>query len=87
MASNDDTKKETKKGMPTWATALIVIVILAVIAVTGYYFYTKKGSANAVRNIGTPAPTGNAAVASMPSPMNVSAGNGNAAAGRVGAQV
>jgi len=93
MASKDEQKK--KGGVPTWATALIVMVILAILGAVGYYFYTKKGSANgnaAGRNIGTPAPVGNAAVMSMPSPTNVSAGNGagagnNAATGRVGAQV
>lgn len=91
MASKDEQKK---KGMPTWATALIVMVILAIVGAVGYYFYSNKGSANtnAGRNIGTPAPVGNAAVMSMPSPTNVSAGNGNgagnnASAGRVGAQV
>jgi hypothetical protein len=82
MASND----EKKKGLPTGAIVAIVLVILAIIAGVAWYMYSTKG-ANAVRNIGTPAPGGNAAVVSMPSPNNVSAGNGNVANGRVGAQV
>ena len=82
MASKDEQKK---KGGSTGVIIAIVIVALALIAAVMWYMY-NKGTA-ALPNVGTPAPAGNAAVASMPSPMNVSAGNGNAAGGRVGAQV
>ena len=45
MASKDEQKK---KGMPAWATALIVMVVLLVIGVLGYfgYNYMKKNNAN-----------------------------------------
>ena len=81
-------KEDEKKGLPTGAIVAIVIII-GLIAGVMWYMHTTKG-ANAVRNIGTPAPGGNAAVTSMPSPNNVSAGNGNSAlsaGGRVGPQV
>ena len=87
MASKNDTK-EKPKGGSTGVIIAIVIVALALIAGVMWYMYNKGSNANAaLPNVGTPAPTGNAAVASMPSPSNVSAGNGNAAGGRVGAQV
>lgn len=86
MASKD----EKKKGLPTGAIVAIVVLVLALLGAIGWFMYSKKTS-NA--NVGTPAPTGNAAVISMPSPTNVSAGTGTGAGntagntGRVGAQV
>jgi uncharacterized membrane protein AbrB (regulator of aidB expression) len=87
MASKDD---EKKKGLPTGAIVAIVLIVIALLGALGWYMYTKKGANAALPNVGTPAPGGNAAVTSMPSPSNVSAGNGNGAGtntGRVGAQV
>lgn len=86
MASKDEQKK--KKGLPTGAIVAIVLIIIGLIGGVMWYMHTTKG-ANAPVNVGTPAPGGQAAVASMPSPNNVSAGNGagNGAVGRVGAQV
>ena len=45
MASKDEQKK---KGMPAWATALIVMVVVLVSGVLGYfgYNYMKKNNAN-----------------------------------------
>jgi len=45
MASNDEQKK---KGMPAWVTALIVMVVLLMIGVLGYfgYNYMKKNNSN-----------------------------------------
>jgi hypothetical protein len=86
MASKD----EKKKGLPTGVIVTIVVIVLALLGALGWYFYNKKGGNAAVNNIGTPAPGGNAAVVSMPSPTNVSAGNGTGNGtntGRVGAQV
>ena len=88
MASKDD--KKEKKGLPTGVIVTIVVIILGLLGALGWYMYTKKGANAALPNIGTPAPGGNAAVTSMPSPSNVSAGNGNGAGtntGRVGPQV
>jgi len=84
--------KEEKKGLPTGVIVTIVVIILGLLGALGWYMYSKRSNMNVGRNIGTPAPSGNAAVMSMPSPTNVSAGNGNgagnnASAGRVGAQV
>ena len=91
MASNDD---EKKKGLPTGVIVMIVVVVLALLGALGWYLYSTRGANTSTRvNLGTPAPGGNAAVMSMPSPTNVSAGNGTGnvgagnAGGRVGAQV
>jgi hypothetical protein len=87
MASKDEQKK---KGLPTGVIVTIVVIILGLLGALGWYLYNKKGGNATVNNIGTPAPGGQAAVTSMPSPNNVSAGNGNgngANTGRVGAQV
>jgi len=87
MASKDD---EKKKGLPTGAIVVIVLIIIALLGAFGWYMYTKKGANATLPNVGTPAPGGNAAVASMPSPNNVSAGTGTgngANTGRVGPQV
>jgi hypothetical protein len=87
MASKDEQKK---KGLPTGAIVAIVIIVLALLGAIGWFMYSKK-TTNA--NVGTPALPGNAAVVSMPSPTNVSAGTGTGAGnmgsntGRVGAQV
>jgi flagellar basal body-associated protein FliL len=84
MASKDEQKK---KGLPTGAIVAIVVLVLALLGAIGWFMYSKKTS-NA--NVGTPAPTGNAAVISMPSPTNVSAGAPTVNAGgvaRTGAQV
>jgi len=71
MASKDDTK-EKPKGLPTGVIVVIVLLIIGLIAGVMWYMHSTK-STNNVRNIGTPAPGGNAAVASMPSANNVSA--------------
>jgi len=92
MASKDEQKK---KGLPTGAIVAIVLIVLAILGAIGWFMYSKKGANAPVHNVGTPAPAGNAAVVSMPSPNNVSAGTGTGAgntggsgnAGRVGAQV
>jgi flagellar basal body-associated protein FliL len=88
MASKDD--KKEKKGLPTGVVVAIVLIIIALIGGVMWYMHNTKGAnatAAALPNAGTPAPGGTAAVASMPSPNNVSAGSSNAAGGRVGAQV
>jgi flagellar basal body-associated protein FliL len=88
MASKDDQKK---KGLPTGVIVVIVLIVLALLGGLGWYLYSTRGAnANTRINSGTPAPGGQAAVPSMPSLNNVSAGNGNGAGnvgGRVGAQV
>ena len=83
MASkNDETKKS---GISGFAIGAIIVSLLVIIGAVVFFVMKNKG-ANA--NLGTPAPSGNAAVMSMPSPNNVSAGTpGINNAGRTGAHV
>ena len=88
MASKNDTK-EKPKGLPTGAIGVIVLLLLGLSAGARWYRHNTTGTNN-VRNIGTPAPSGNAGVTSMPSANNVSAGAPVVNAGgvaRTGAQV
>ena len=71
MASKNDTK-EKPKGLPTGVIVVIVLLIIGLIVGVMWYMRSTKG-ANAMNKVGTPAPSGNAAVASMPSANNVSA--------------
>jgi hypothetical protein len=85
MASKDETKKT---GLPPIAIAAIVVAVLLIVGAVGWFFY--KSRTNGRMNVGTPAPSGNAGVTSMPSANNVSAAVPTVNAGgvaRTGAQV
>ena len=98
MASKDDqkTKTATSEGLSTPAIIAIVLSLVIIIAAIGFYFYKNKGGSGSGNATGTPALSGNNAVAGMPSMTNVSAGvprvnagngGGSTNAGRVGPSV
>ena len=77
---SDQKQQQKPQGLPGWGIALIVLAIVAVLGVLGYYFVYKRKSN--FMNVGPPTPGPNVAPPAMPSMSNVGAGNMGAGAAR-----